>query len=134
MPTSDSPDPLDVIEPLFRVDDPAELVALQRALQVALRCEDAEDPAVVGSPIVAALAHRVVDALIAAEERRGRGTQRWRSWRLVDSHPDVLAFVERRKASTPSWSTLAVDARRALVESWIAPLVADATLLDALVG
>ena len=134
MPTSDSPDPLDVIEPLFRVDDPAELVALQRALQVALRCEDADDPAVVGSPIVAALAHRVVDALIAAEERRGRGAQRWRSWRLLSAHPEALALVERRKASMPGWSALAVDARRALVESWIAPLVADATLLDALVG
>lgn len=127
-------EPTHSTEPVFTITTLAELSALQRALQVALRCDDADDPAVVGSPIVAALAHRAVDAMIEADRQRGRDIGRWRSWRQLESRPNVLDFVERRKASMPDWGGLELGVRRTLVESWIAPFVADATLLDALVG
>lgn len=123
------PDPTHSIEP-FQITDISDLHALNRALQVALRA-DSDDPALVGSPIVAALAHRVVDALIEAERARSGASAeaRWASWRRIESRPDLLAWARRTSTAAPRWATWTRPERQRYVEALIAPFVAtDATM------
>lgn len=129
-------DPTHSTEATLVIDDVVELQALNRALQVALRCEAADDPAVLGSPIVAKLAHRVVDVLVKRDEAKQgrRAVEKWERWRRAESRPTLLAYAERRVAATENWSDLSVEVRRQMVESWIAPFVAPVAWIEHLLG
>jgi hypothetical protein len=62
----------------FVVEDRNELLSLHRALLEAKFSNDPNDPAVIGSKIIADLSNRVVDSLIRSESETG---EKWEKWR-----------------------------------------------------
>jgi hypothetical protein len=109
------------------IDDPNELVALHRALFEAQFAVDPHDRDVPGSPILAALANRVVDALTQIDPR-------WSEWRDAEKHPDRVAVAARHLHANPSWASWSDAERERQVRNHLAPLVASTSLVAALCG
>ena len=114
-----------IAEPLV-VDDATELVALHRALFEAQFAKDPEDRDVPGSPLIAALANRVVGLL-------ARQDARWEDWRRAELHPDRVSIVGRRLRSRPGWPQLSRVDRTKMVLDSLAPLIAGDELIQRLV-
>lgn len=122
---------------LFSVTDPMELLALHRALMEAKFHPNPESREIQGSPFVARIAERVVDALIQNEISEGRkGTaDSWTAWRDAAKHDRCLSVAKQRLAETSKsiWESMASDARRAYVRDLLSPLIADDGLIGRLV-
>ncbi len=80
---------------LFEVSEKYELLALHRALFEAKRHADPDDTAIVGSPYVAALSLRVVDALAELDDLPTFGPG-WREWQRAEKHEHRLPLVRNR--------------------------------------
>jgi hypothetical protein len=118
---------------VLTVSDPTELLALHRALMEAKFNDAPNAPEVQASPYVAAVSHRTLDALIAAEEARGnhRSADGWREWRAGDAHDWLRRFVLARLADYPR---LTEAQRRESVRLLAAPLVVTDAWVDAVVA
>ncbi|HET7229380.1 MAG TPA: hypothetical protein VFJ16_05225 [Longimicrobium sp.] len=115
--------------------DRMELYALHRALMEAKFHADPDATEVQGSPYVATVSHRVLDALIVAEEaeRNQRAADGWRDWRRGEQHDWLRRFVLTRLAQYPRLTPeQRIDYVRALTgplivdEAWVAAVIADA--------
>ena len=111
----------------FSVTDKYELLALHRALYEAQFSVDPHDRDVPGSPILANLANRVVDALTALDPR-------WADWRSADRHPDRVLIAERHLLADPRWTNMSRPERIAQVHNQLAPLVPSQDLVSKLAG
>ena len=83
--------------------DRMELYALHRALMEARFHAQPDASEVQASPYVASVAHRVLDALIQAEEDESnpRAAAGWRDWRRGEQHDWLRRFVLARLAEHP---------------------------------
>ncbi|HEU4557171.1 MAG TPA: hypothetical protein VFS20_04950 [Longimicrobium sp.] len=106
------------------ITDQTELYALYRALMEAKFHESPNAPEVQGSPYVASVVHRVVDALIEAEEAasNARAVAKWRDWRRGEQHDWLRRFVLARLAEHPQ---LTPEQRDKHVRALTAPLIVD---------
>ena len=122
---------------LFSVSDPMELLALHRALMEAKFHPNPEHREIQGSPFVARIAERVVDALIQYEisERNKTAGDSWISWRDATKHDLCLNVVRQRLAETSRiiWDNMTSDARRAYVRDLLSPLIAGDDLIGNLI-
>ncbi|MCM0676219.1 hypothetical protein NCC78_16195 [Micromonospora phytophila] len=99
-----------------RVEGYHEVLALHRML---MECKS-EDLGTVyaGSPFIAAIQHRLADALEAADPGRG-----WHDWRSADAHPHTVEAVRAHLTEACSWWQEAnEDQRLAYVRDLLAPL------------
>ncbi len=112
----------------IHVHDYYELSALHRALMEAKFVEIANSRDVAGSPYVAGLAHRVLDALIRQdEERKGpqaRGS--WEEWRKLDSSRREWKIGVRRAKEQSDWDELSGDEKSRLGRDLLAPCEVEA--------
>ena len=109
------------------VTDKNELLALHRALFEAQFAVTPHDPYVPGSPILAALCNRVVDALTLLDPR-------WADWRSADQHADRVAIAEQHLLANPRWNQMSREQRIAKALNQLAPLVPSDSLISRLVG
>ena len=121
---------------MFQVDDVLKLTVLHRALMESKFLDDPSDKAITASPILAALMHDVVDAIIAAEETNGNAekAQRWRDWRVADLDRREMQFVRRHIARTEKWSAWSNEERRDILHILAAPLKPTKDAIDELLG
>ena len=118
---------------LFEVSDKYELLALHRALFEAKQHPDPEDRDVVGSPFVANLSLRVVDALAELDEPPTFGPS-WRDWQRAEKHEHRLPLVRSRIEECAPWSKWDADQKQEYVRTLLAPLVAESSTLSDLVA
>lgn len=110
--------------------DRMELYALHRALMEAKFHAEPDASEVQASPYVASVAHRVLDALIQAEEdeANARAAAGWRDWRRGEQHDWLRRFVLARLAEHPQ---LTPAQRDEYVRTLAAPLtVGDAWVAE----
>jgi len=112
-------------EPLFAITDNYELIALHRSLFEAQFTVEPHSRDVPGSPLLASLANRVVDALTQQDPR-------WSEWRIAANHPDRVQIVRRRLPEEPGWSGMSQAERETHVRNHLAPLIPDGDLLHSL--
>lgn len=112
---------------LFEVSDRKELLALHRALMEARFHPDPEQPELAGSPFIAAMSHRVVDAL-ASEDR-----PKWDAWRKAESHRHRFPVVLSRIAEANAWPGWTDTQKHDFVELLLAPFRAEPTTVAELV-
>ncbi|MEL6615135.1 MAG: hypothetical protein AAFQ43_05330, partial [Bacteroidota bacterium] len=86
-----------------------------------------------GSPLIADLALRVVDALAALDEEAGSPRRGWRDWQRFESespdspirgHEHRLPVLQRRIAECRSWPRWDESEKMRFVQILLAPLVA----------
>ncbi|WFE49878.1 hypothetical protein [Micromonospora sp. WMMD1155] len=111
-----------------RVEGYHEVLALHRML---MECNSEDLGSVyAGSPFIAAIQHRLVDALEAADPGQG-----WRTWRNADAHPHRVEAVRAHLAQAGEWWQDASDEQRAAyVRDLLAPLRLSQELLCELSG
>ena len=109
------------------VSDPHELIALHRALFEAQFSATPLDKDVPGSPLLASLANRVVEALSHQDPR-------WLDWRVASMHPERVRIVRERLPNDRRWKHMSLAEREEHVKIHLAPLIPDDDLLAELVG
>ncbi|MFJ6118917.1 MULTISPECIES: hypothetical protein [unclassified Streptomyces] len=93
---------------------------------------DGLDDVFFGSPHLAAAQHAILEALMQAEPQRAA---QWESWRDARQHELVLNRVRQHlRDHREVVAAVEPTARRAYVESLLAPLVGDSRLLPELMG
>ncbi len=110
----------------------ADLNALHRALVEAKFNHGPQDQLVSGSPLVAKIANRVVEALEAAANEERPDSPLRDSWRWLENRPDILAVVRERLAEAEQAFSLSRQQKRELLEALIAPFLASDETLDSL--
>jgi len=111
----------------FTVSNKHELIALHRSLLEAQFAITPHDRDVPGSPLLASLANRVVDALCKSDPR-------WADWRHASKHQDRVRIVRDRLTNIKGWDTMPQYERETHVRNHLAPLVPDEQLLHSLSG
>ncbi len=94
-----------------------ELLAVHRALLELKYIEHPNSPEVVGSPFVAQVAHRILDALIDHERRQENtdGVKKWETWRLLDEDRREWKAIERQIKASSNWGRMNEDQKRQYV-------------------
>jgi hypothetical protein len=112
---------------MITIKDRWELLALHRALFEAKLHSAPEDRDIVGSPVLARLAERVVDELIAAETREGDANSktRWGTWRRASEHPQRVNYLRAALQAQKNWAGYDELSRRTFLIDALAPLVAE---------
>ncbi len=112
---------------MITIKDRWELLALHRALFEAKLHSAPEDQDIVGSPVLARLAERVVDELIATETREGDADskQRWGTWRRASEHPRRMGYVRAAIQNQKNWASYDELSRRTFVIDALSPLIAE---------
>ncbi|MBE1485362.1 hypothetical protein [Plantactinospora soyae] len=112
------------VEPVW-VKGYHEILALHRALFEA-KFDDL-DSTHAGSPFIAAIQHRLADALEAVDPGGG-----WRTWRAAEAHTDRVEAVRRQLAGAGGWwRNMDEQDRRRYIQDLLAPLrVSDELLAE----
>lgn len=114
-------------EPLFKISSVNEL----RALHLMLMRRKFDGPAdeCFGSPYIASIQHRLVEALEQAEG------DRWVEWRQAAAHPTEVEVVRKHLIGETRWfATAAKDDQERYVRDLLAPLIPSPELLAELIG
>lgn len=119
-------------KPSFQTDDYFELLALHRAIIEAKFHLDPEDRDVPGSPILARISERIVEAIGLMEDRMGKygGSKGWESWRRNPGTRFWNVAVEYA-ANFSDWHKLNLEQKRKLVTNLMAPFIADDNQISA---
>ena len=107
----------------LRVDDYYELLALHKGLMEAKFNGDPDNFDVPGSPVLARLSKRVVNALVDAENTRGKPAkaQQWQQWRATAYSGRCWDVAVRLAKRESRWGTWSVDQQRDFARDLLAP-------------
>ena len=114
---------------VFQVDDYFELLALNKALRLLKFSYPSLDDSLPGSPLMAAMANRVVDTLVAIEIERGRldlGVE-WKGKIVPSSHiwNNLLAHAQE----SSKWLQWSLEQKQEFAQILISPLEADEKII-----
>jgi hypothetical protein len=112
------------------IDDYHELLALHRALMEAKFHGEPNDPAVPGSPFIAAVANRVVEALVAHDvERKGAAKrEEWARWRAITPDRREWRLALGHATAMAKWDEWDDEMRTGVARTLMSPFVlGDAT-------
>jgi hypothetical protein len=120
----------------FAVTDYYELLALHRVVMEAKFSDDPNDRAIQGSPFVAAIANRVLEALIAMDiEKEGESAGlRWQNWRQVTPDYRQYQITKTILQSNTVWKTWDFDDQVKYVKDLVSPLQISDELIETLLG
>ena len=118
----------------FSVSDHYELMALHRVIMEAKFAEDPNDPCIQGSPLVSAIADRVVESLIEMDiNKYGEDSHlRWQEWRKVDLERREYKIIKTKLQSKDSLKNLDSDGYSEYVKCLFSPLQISDELIDQL--
>jgi hypothetical protein len=117
----------DGVIPLVHLDSIDEVRAVHKMLFD--RKFDSQEDVYFGSPFIASVQHKLVDALAAAEPAKN-----WAAWRDAAGHPEKVERIRSHLAELGEWWTVApVIKREAYVRDLLAPLRVDDELLGELI-
>ncbi|WCM94561.1 hypothetical protein M5C99_07615 [Acidovorax sp. NCPPB 2350] len=116
----------------FVVDDPGELLALQRVFREAKFCTEPDDVEVSDSPVVAKMFERLVSTLVAHEiERDGEAArQRWTRWLEIDESRDEWDAAIRRARTDARWTSFSIEERNEHVRLLLSPFTSTQEVVD----
>lgn len=120
----------------FETQDRLELLALVRAIVEAKFHPHVRDKALQGSPVLAAVAKRLLDAHVEAEVRDNpaiASEDDFEAWWLPENQPEWVEAVRERIHRTPSWSTFDDAMKRRWVADLLSPLFIDDAYVESLV-
>jgi hypothetical protein len=119
----------------FAIDNYYELLALHRTIMEAKFSADPNDSCIQGSPFVAAVANRVVEALIEMETHREgeSAVAKWHDWRHISPERREYQMVESTLQSNPFWKTLGSAEQIKYVEDLVSPLQISHELIHQLI-
>lgn len=112
----------------LKFDEYYRLLALHRALMEAKFCEVPSDLPVSGSPFVAEIAHKVVEALLEWKKAEG-GEGSWDEWRRIDASRPEWRIAVLRAAQGESWVKLDSATKAELSRNLLSPFTFDDALL-----
>jgi hypothetical protein len=118
---------------VVRLSGYPELLAVHRALMEAKFREAPNDPVLLGSPLLADVANRVVDALIGLDSQRhgSAGRDRWVEWRQLSPERREWKLAIQAVSSAESWSKWSQAERRSYVITVLAPFTLDDPSIEA---
>ena len=119
----------------IELTDHTTLLAVHRALLELKSVTCPNDPAVIGSPLVASFANCVLDALIESELENGN-TERadsWETWRRLDETRPEWQLVVQQLALGSNWRQMSREKRHEFVLALVSPFTVTAKQLDRLV-
>ena len=105
------------------VEDYHELLVLHRALMEAKFHPEPVHEELSGSPYLAAISRRLLDVLSKVDgDREGEAaSERWRSWREVDSRLTEWKVAVRKAADASIWASWTVQQRAEFAELLLSP-------------
>ncbi len=107
----------------MRINDHNELLAMLRAIMEA-KFEHSLNSEIVGSPYLASVANRIVDALIKIEKERGEfSSRKWENWRKIDSRRREWKLIRKRIKAVAQWGDWSVSERGKFLDLLLSPLV-----------
>lgn len=114
------------------VSNPMELLALHKAIMEAKFHENPENQDVLGSPLLAAIADQVMDAIINAEDAVGNSSKAssWRTFRRLSSNTWIAERVYRQVVRNPNWRAFDDVSRTRYLICALAPFQATSSELD----
>lgn len=117
------------------INDYDELVAVHRALLELKTISNPNDEAVIGSPLVAQFAHRLLDTIIEADRERvgNDSASRWNSWRLLDESRREWGLIANQIANVDNWDRMSSEQRREYITNVASPFKLSEAQLDSLV-
>ena len=114
------------------ISDFDELLALHRTIMEAKFHEHLEQIEIAGSPLVASVANRVLDAIIESEHQT-HGPERsrvWEEWRQVSPAKRQWRIALSRVDPSGLWPSWSWDEKKHFAELLLSPLSATEELLD----
>lgn len=120
----------------FETEDRLELLALVRAIAEAKFHPDVRDKALQGSPVLAAVARRLLDAHIEAEVRDNPAIEsedEFEAWWLPENQPEWVDAVRERIHKTGTWPTFDDTMKRRWVADLLTPMFVDDAYVESLV-
>lgn len=117
---------------MFAIDGYQELMVLHRALMEAKFSESLNDTAIGGSPILAEISNRVVDALIqesSGTDSTAYSAESWRRWRTAASRVLELEVIRDRIQNTNKWPEWSQDEQRYYLSILLSPFEYDEDFL-----
>lgn len=122
--------------PRFETEDRLELLALVRAIAEAKFHPQIRDEALQGSPVLARVAKRVLEAHVEAEVRDNPAigsADEFEAWWLPENQPEWVDAVRERIRKTPSWPTFDDAMKRRWVSDLLSPMFIDDAYVESLV-
>jgi hypothetical protein len=109
---------------MVSIESHNELLALHRALMELHFVETPNDAAVYGSPLVAAIANRVFEAIIDCEKASGAvdNVEKWKSWRKLDESRREWQVLSRQIRAF-KLSTLSAEQRTDFIRALASPFL-----------
>ena len=112
----------------FEIKNEKELVVLHRALFAAKFPGANQDPALIGSPVLANLANRVVQALSESQKQ-----ENWEEWRQAEKHEHIIQFVKKQIGTVSSlWETWSEEEKESYISYLLSPLIPGKALMKEL--
>lgn len=108
----------------LNVNDQAELMVLLRTVMEAKFRGTGSDSEILGSPLLAGMANRIVQALIAIEKERGQYSEaRWQSWLKLDPTRREWKVILKRVKGISQWSLWSAEERSRFLDDVASPLI-----------
>jgi hypothetical protein len=121
---------------IFSIDDYDQLMALHRVMMEAKFTTDPNDSDIQGSPLVAAIAHQIVETLAEMDSgKTGEAARsKWQAWRTISPERREYQIIQTKLSSAPGWRTLSASEQTQYVKDLVSPLLISDELIRQLIG
>jgi hypothetical protein len=120
----------------FSIGNYDELMALHRVIMEAKFCPDPNDLLIQGSPLVSAIANRVVEVLKVMDlDKEGEAArQKWQEWRQISPERREYRLVKSRIRSDTFWKNWNLEEQKMYVRDLVSPLQISDELINQLLN
>jgi hypothetical protein len=120
----------------FSIDDYDQLMALHRVMMEAKFTLDPNDRDIQGSPLVAAIAHQIVESLTDMDSGKTGAAARskWQAWRTISPERREYQIIQAKLNSESAWRKLSAAEQTQYVKDLASPLLISDQLIRELIG
>lgn len=102
-----------------------DLLSLHRGLMEARFCDQANDPDVSGSPILAKIHRDIISAIIEADLSDGLSPERWKAWLKITEDRREWSVALKRASVSSLWRGFSYSDKATLTLDLLAPFDVD---------